>query len=220
MSPTKITPTPYFIIDGTEGCGKGTQVRMLNRQRGFEGSNEMVFTREPGGSPLSDEIRTLFKSELGMKAGAIVQLFLHFAARRSSLEAVIFPALMSGMPIFSDRGDSSTFAYQIYGKQALELEEDFWRIRSLVFEKHAPTLYIFLDVPPEVARARVFKDTTRGTIDCFDSASLEFYQRVYDGFRSFFQKPGIRAVRVDGNRPPEVVHEEIYAIVKKECGWK
>lgn len=209
---------PYIIIDGLDASGKSTQVKMLRERIERMGRN-MVFTREPGGAPLSEEIRTLFKSELGMNASALTQSLLNWAARRNYLEEVAWPALKAGTPIFSDRGDSSTFAYQIFAKQARELEEEFWHMRSVIFGDSPPTLYILLDVTPEVALERMARDTTRSVVSGFDAESLDFFQRVYEGFHAFCQNPEVSARMIDGESSRDVVHQDICRVVDKACGW-
>lgn len=210
--------TPFIVVDGLDGCGKGTQLQLLLDRISSDG-RKVVFTREPGGVPLSEEIRKLFKSELGLEASALTQSLLMWAARRNYLEKQVWPALENGTPVFSDRGDSSTLAYQVYAKNAPDLEQEFWRMRTLVFGNQAPTLYIFLDVPPGVAYKRTHEDKTRGEISHFDAASLDFYERVRKGFFEFERVAPASVFIIDGNRPPEEIQKDFYRIVSNECGW-
>lgn len=210
--------TPFIVIDGLDGCGKGTQLKLL-QERAAREEHSLVLTREPGGVPLSEEIRRLFKSELGLDASALTQSFLMWAARRNYLEKLVWPALQNGTPVFSDRGDSSTLAYQVYAKNAPELEQEFWRMRTLVFGTQAPTLYVFFEVPPEVAYKRTHEDATRGEISHFDAASLDFYKRVREGFVEFARVVPAQVVVIDGNRPAQAIHDDFYRIVRKECSW-
>ena len=210
---------PFMVIDGLDGCGKGTQITSLQARLEREGKM-CVFTREPGGAPLSESLRDLFKSDLGTKASALTQFLMMWASRRNYLEEVVWPALEKGVPVFSDRGDSSTFAYQVIGKNpSITLEGVFWKMRSTVFSNWPPTLYIFLRVPPRVAHGRVFADKTRGEVSHFDAAPLVFYERVERGFEIFGDNPKIKMITVDGTRSREEIHEDIYRIVCKECGW-
>ena len=175
-----------------------------------------VLTREPGGAPLSEAIRELFKSDLGGEASALTQFLMMWASRRNYLEQVVWSALEDNIPVFSDRGDSSTLAYQVYGKQKQKLEAHFWSHRNLVFDGHLPSLYILLDVSPVVARDRA---TIRGDVSHFDAQPVEFYERVYKGFHEFGKHPSVKMVLVDGTRSREEIHEDIFRIVCAECGW-
>lgn len=218
MSPDFVKKAPFIVIDGLDGCGKGTQLKLLS-ERAASAGHVYTLTREPGGAKLSEAIRELFKSDLGENASALTQFLMMWASRRNYLEEVVWPSLEDNIPVFSDRGDSSTLAYQIYAKNAPELEKEFWRLRDIVFNGIAPTCYIFLDVPPATALRRVISDDTRGELSHFDAKPLEFYEKVYEGFCEFGDRPGVKMFYVDGTRSREEVHEDIYNIVSKQCGW-
>lgn len=213
-----VKKAPFIVIDGLDGCGKGTQIRLLDERVRREG-RFCAFTREPGGTILSEAIRDLFKSELGSDASALTQLLMVCASRRESLEKAIWPLLEQNIPVISDRCDSSAFAYQVTALNAPELEVEFWRLRNLVFAGILPTCYIFIDVPPGVARQRAVQDESRGELSHFDAKPLEFYERVYNGFRAFANHPSIKMIPVDGIRSRDEIHEDIYRIVGNACGW-
>lgn len=218
MSPDFVKKAPFIVIDGLDGCGKGTQLKLLS-ERATPYGHVFTITREPGVAPLSDTLRDLFKSDLGANASALSQFLMMWASRRNYLEEVVWPLLEDNIPVFSDHGDSSTLAYHVFAKNAPELEKEFWRLRNLVFDGIAPTYYIFLDVPPALARARVMADSMRGGISHFDAKPLEFYEKAYKGFRVFADHPSIKFAMVNGTRSREEVHEDIYNIVSKQCGW-
>lgn len=218
MSADFVKKAPFIVIDGLDGCGKGTQIKLLS-EKATSAGHAYTLTREPGGAKLSEAIRELFKSDLGAKASALTQFLMMWASRRNYLEEVVWPSLEDNIPVFSDRGDSSTLAYQVFAKDAPELEKEFWRLRDLVFDGIAPTCYIFLDVPPATARRRVISDDTRDELSHFDSKPLEFYDRVNDGFLAFSRHCGVKVFIVDGTRSREEVHDDIYNIVSKQCGW-
>ncbi len=211
---TAITKGPFIIFDGQDGSGKGTQIRLLQERLKKDGV-EAVFTREPGGVPLSEALRTVIKSDEGMSSNALTQFLMFWAARNEWVKQLVAPNLAKGIPVFSDRGDSSTFAYQIIAKNAPELEEEFWRVREMVFSDYEPTSYIIIDVPAEVARTRCLSDKEHTSV--FDKEHIEFYERVREGFKVFASKvPSNTDVYfVDGTRTPEVVHEEILEIVSE-----
>lgn len=213
-----VRKAPFIVIDGLDGCGKGTQIRLLG-ERAKREERSCAFTREPGGAPLAEELRELFKSDLGSNASALTQLLMVCASRRECLEKAVWPLLEQCVPVISDRCDSSTLAYQIYALNAPELEEEFWRLREVIFGDYPPSIYIFIGVPPNVARGRVVEDGTRGSLTHFDAKPIEFYERVYKGFCAFANHPSIKTVFVDGTRTREEIHEDIYRIVSNACGW-
>ncbi|MHB1118124.1 MAG: dTMP kinase [Minisyncoccota bacterium] len=210
--------TPFIVIDGMDGSGKGTQMTLLIERATREGRT-FINTREPGGTPLAEKIRELFKSSLGMGASSRTQFLLMWAARSDLLENVVIPHLDNGTPVFLDRGDDSTLAYQAYAKQAPELEGEFWRMREFILGKYAPSLYLIVDLSAEEAKRRVDADKQREASD-FDLEPLGFYQRVRQGFHAFRDKLPHKVMMIDGDRPPEVIHEEVYKIVSELCGWK
>lgn len=209
---------PFIVIDGMDGSGKGTQISLLAARMGDEGRN-FILTREPGGTPLSEKIRDIFSSPEGADASARTQYLLMWAARSHWMEKVVIPYLSAGTLIISDRGDSSTIAYQVYAKMAPELEDDFWRMRKFVFGEHSPTRYIILDIPAEEAKRRIDADTSR-VKSPFDMKPLEWYKRVREGFQTLHEELPHHVTIINGARTPEIIHEEIYRIVKEHCRWK
>lgn len=210
--------TPYIVIDGPDGCGKTTQVGLL-KERALHEGRDCLFTREPGSTPFSSEIRALFLSDKGANTSAVTQFQIMWGARRDHLEKVVWPALESGTPVVSDRGDSSTLAYQVYADNVLFLENEFWRIRKLVFAGREPDLYIYIDIPAVLASCRVKKDSSREKLSHFDAKPLSFYINVVKGFTVFGNEPVIKMVTINGIGSPHEVHEEIYKIVSEKCRW-
>jgi dTMP kinase len=204
----------YIIFDGMDGSGKGTQLGLL---RGLLGSN-VVFTREPGGTPFAEECRKLVRDNpLAGESTPLNNFLLFFAAREELQHNLVVPALKAGKHVFSDRGDSSTFAFQICGEQQEELADLFGILRGRVFfseGRQPPDLYIIFDLPAEVARERALQDAAR-TTNHFDVRDLAYYKRVRDGFRQFatYQVSPESVVFIDANRPPEVVHRTVCAVL-------
>lgn len=207
---------PFIVLDGLDGSGKGTQVRLL-RDRLHSSGIPMHFTREPGGAEFSEDIRKVIKSPQGALADTMTIFLLFWAARNEWMKKDVLYALESGMPVFTDRGDSSTYAYQVCAEGHHELEELFFAMREQVFGETKPSRYIILEVSPEVARTRALADLNRD-ISYFDEKPLEYYERVAQGFRDFGAAINRQKIRdkvffVDGMRDPTVVHEDIWHIV-------
>ncbi len=208
---------PLIIFDGLDGSGKSTQVALLKER--INGNHKVLFTREPGGAPLSEKIRDIFSTPEGAQSSAQTQLFLVSASRSNWVEEVTTPNLKEGTPVISERGDSSTFAYQIYMKKRIDLENLFWEIRDILFGEFKPSHYFIFDVSAVEAKRRVNTDTKR-TRSIFDMDPIDSYERAREGFHIFTEKLSGEVTLVDGDRDPKIIHEEVYAQIKKLCGWE
>src|SRR3989338_3519116 len=157
----------FIVIDGGEGSGKTTILKWFAET---PVGKKFLITHEPGGTDFADKIRTLVLSKEAARAPAETQFGLMWAARAEHLKHKIIPALKKGVNVISDRFDSSTFAYQIYGQEAKHLEKIFWQTREVFLRERKPDLYIFLDVEPEVGLERVAKRKEKQTH--FDERTL------------------------------------------------
>ncbi len=202
----------FIVIDGMDGSGKGTQVRLLQEKLA---GKAVLFTREPGGSPRAEEIRTMLLQTGGTASNAVCDFFLFWAARGSHIQDVVAPALVNGTHVVCDRYDSSTYAFQIFGEQSPEwLRLQFKQIRDGLAPIYKPALYIILDLPAEVAFERRKKNQEQEKSK-FDIKPLQYHQRVREGFKQFAAEFG-SSTFVDANRTPEQMHGEIFGIVEKE----
>lgn len=205
---------PLIIFDGIDGSGKSTQTDLL-KERFSDG--QICFTRQPGGTPLSEMIRDVFSSAEAVEASARTQFFLMWASRTNWLEKVVIPNIGKGIPVISNRGDSATYAYQVHAREAPELEEEFWRMREFVMGKYKPRMHIIIDVSAKEARRRMTDDEHR-TKSLFDVKPLDFHERARAGFRAFAAKLPGEVIIVNGARDRDVIHKEVYAIVSEICG--
>lgn len=207
----------YVVFDGMDGSGKGTQIDLLKKELG----DRVVFTREPGGTPFAEEIRRLVRDNpLAAQSTPLNNFLLFWAAREEVMHSFVMPTLRSGKHVFSDRGDSSTFAFQIFGEENHELLDLFLRLRQkFVFaadkERREPDLYIVFDLPAGVARERVMR-ADRGEMNHFDVRDLAYYQRVRDGFLKFAGYPYYPVRFIDATKTPERVHREVQMILAAE----
>ena len=208
---------PLIIFDGLDGSGKSTQAMMLKRR--IEGKHKALFTREPGGTPLSEKIRDLFSTPEGAQSSARTQFLLLSASHSHWLEEAALPNLKEGTPVITERGDSSLFAYQLYMKERLDLEPLFWEFRSHLFGEYRPTQYFIFDVSAVEAKRRVNTDASR-TKSLFDLDPIEYYERARTGFKAFSEKLPQEVIMINGDRDPQTIHEEVYIHISKLCGWE
>lgn len=199
----------FIVIEGGEGAGKGTQIAKLKEKFG----EQIVTTREPGGSPYAEEIRTIIlKSPNAGQANAKTHFALFWAARADHLKNTVIPALEAGKTVISDRFDSSTFAYQIFGQEASELKDFFWTMRDFYLGDIKPDLYIYLDVKVEEGLRR--KHSQGGDeINHFDERKIDFHNRMRTGFMEFLQH--VPHVIIDANPPTEEVALALQEEIKK-----
>lgn len=204
----------YVVFDGMDGSGKGTQIELLKKKFG----DSVVFTREPGGTPFAEEIRKLVRDNpLAGKSTALNNFLLFWAAREELQHNLVAPALQSGKHVFSDRGDSSTFAYQLHGEVNERLLSLFMIMRNLVFagsdERRPPDMYIIFDLPAEVARERALQDAHR-LKNRFDVRDIGYYERVRNGLKKFAEYG--RVEFVDALRTQEEAHRSVLKILTTE----
>lgn len=205
----------FIVIDGMDGSGKGTQIALLQKRLA---GRDILFTREPGGSPKAEEIRTMLLQTDGPPSNPTCDFFLFWAARGSHVQDTVAPARAAGRHVICDRYDSSTYAFQLWGEESPPwLWDMFKRVRGGLPPEYEPDLYLFLTLPPEVAHERRRKDAEKER-DRFDLKPLEYHRRVRDGFERFAYDTRSRAVSIDADHSPEKVHEAIWKAVSAELG--
>lgn len=184
-----------IVLEGADFSGKSTQMRELGREYG----DTLILTREPGGTPYAEAIRELaLNHELAKQAGGRTQFLLMWASRAEHMHNKIRPAIQDGKIVVSDRFDSSTFAYNIFGQQEEDLEDFFWTTREAILQEWKPDLYIYLDLSPEESRRRM-EGAPADRLNHFDKRSTEFHELVRQGYKEFFSRVG--GLILDANRP-------------------
>lgn len=203
----------FITFEGGEGCGKSTQVRRLGealRRRGIE----VLLTREPGGTPLSEAIRGLLKDPSGDAPCDVAELLLFLAARAQLVRDVIRPALDAGTWVLSDRFSDSTVAYQGYGR-GLPLDE-VRRANDFACGGLSPDLTLLLDVSPEtaLARRRRREADTNTAADRIELAGDGFHARLRAGFAALAAAEPDRIRTIDANGGVDDVWTRIWDQVK------
>lgn len=162
----------FVVIEGLEGAGKTTAIQTVYQWLSDQG-HCVVQTREPGGTPLAEQIRGLVKSVQQETVSPITELLLMYAARAQLLHNVIRPALARGDWILADRHDLSSRAYQGGGRQIADEVLD--PIRQLVLADLRPDLTLYLDIDPAIGLERA---RARGALDRIEQEQLAFFQRA------------------------------------------
>ena len=198
----------FLSFEGIDGCGKSTQAKMLN-QHYLDQGKDVVFSREPGGSPGAEAIRGLLLTGNTDKWTAETELLLFTAARRDHLETTIEPALASGKMVICDRFADSTRVYQGATRGDLRSKVDLLHTTMIGRE---PDLTIIIDVEPEVALKRGLARNTGE--DRFEDFGLKFQESLRVGFLKLVEEYPLRCQLVDGNRPTEEVFKDVLALAQ------
>ena len=195
----------FITLEGGEGAGKTTQLRLLADRLRAAG-HDVVTTREPGGTPAAEQIRALLLGEGPWEP--VTQALLHFAARREHVAGLIGPALGAGKVVLSDRFADSTLAYQCFG---LGLPRAVWdRLAEVTLDGLRPDLTLVLDLPVPRGLARA---AARGGNNHYEALPEPFHERVRAGFRAIADAEPGRCAVVDADSDAETVAARIAAVV-------
>ncbi|MEI7435904.1 MAG: dTMP kinase [bacterium] len=206
----------FITFEGPEGGGKSTQIASLAGRLRAAG-NEVVVTREPGGTATGEAIRGILQHDTAGEALAAETELLLFAASRAQLvRMMLLPALARGAWVLCDRFADSTTAYQGYGRQ-LDLNRIAW-LNAMAMGECRPHLTILLDVPVEVGFRRLTQRqaATATAHDRMEREAQDFHERVRAGFLELARREPERIRRIDATQAPEVVAEEIWRLFQHE----
>lgn len=206
-------PGRFITVEGGDGVGKSTQVRLLAEALTGAGV-DLLTTREPGGAPGAEEIRKLLVDGDVGRWDALTEALLHFAARRDHLVRTVWPALEAGRWVVADRFADSTLAYQGYG-QGLE-GATVGTLYRLTVGDFAPDLTLILDLPAETGRSRA-TDRSAGR-HRYERMDLSFHRRLREGFLDIARREPLRCVVIDASGTEAETHALICAALRERLG--
>jgi len=212
----------FITIEGPEGAGKTTQAKRLVaslRQR-----HDVLYTREPGGTPVGERIRALLLEEGHREMSPQTEMLLFAASRAQLVSEILAPALDAGRLVVSERYADASLAYQGYAR-GLGVEV-VRRVTEVATQGVVPDLTVMLDIQPAVglerARQAEGKEGRRGRGDRLEQEDLAFFTRVREGFLTIATEERARVRLIDGGRTPEAVHADVVRIVDELLaarGW-
>lgn len=189
----------FISFEGTEGVGKTTLIRKIYEHLEQQGQ-QVVLTREPGGTPMAEQIRSLLLSvnhEESMSNDT--ELLLMYAARAQHLQQVIMPALVEHKTVLCDRFTDASFAYQCAGRG---LSQSKLQLLNDHFVSHMPNITFWLDAPIETGMSRARE---RGALDRFEQEKVTFFEKVRAGYQQLWEQYPERVKRLDATQSPEQV---------------
>ncbi len=214
----------FIVLEGSEGSGKSSQLKKIAEILG----DDVVVTREPGGTPYAEEIRhVILKSENAAQANEKTLFALFWASRADHLKNKIIPALEAGKTVICDRFDSTTYAYQTIKKEGQDVsnkkphrasgevqddvKKNFFFFRDFFVGDYKPDLYIYLDVDIETGLKR--KSLQKDEINHIDRRTVDFFTRAKKQYQEFFAQ--VPSVVVDANPAFDVVTEKLLKIIRE-----
>lgn len=199
----------FITFEGPDGAGKTTQLQILAARLMHDGF-DVLCTREPGGTQISDKIRDILLDPVNKEMHARTEALLYAAARAQHVGEVIYPALQSGKIVLCDRFTDSSLAYQGWGR-GLPMEL-LSIINRFATNKLNPDMTLLLDIGSQEGNVRVSK-RCGGIRDRIEEEHHSFHQRVRLGFRELARLHATRIVCIDAGKPVEDVCREVWAHV-------
>nr|WP_244986344.1 dTMP kinase [Rosenbergiella epipactidis] len=206
----KPVKSKFIVIEGLEGAGKTTVRDKVVSELHAHGITDIVFTREPGGTPLAEALRQIVKEGIeGESITANAELLLLYAARVQLVETVIKPALARGAWVVGDRHDLSSQAYQGGGRGLDTVMMQ--TIKQSVLGDFAPDMTLYLDVTPEIGLSRA---RARGQLDRIEQESLAFFHRAHQRYRALAASDS-SILTIDATQPQPQVQQAVQDILRR-----
>lgn len=197
----------FITFEGIDGCGKSTQIQLLKKYFDSKSVDCTLF-REPGGTDISEQIRTLLLHG-GDEMDPVTELLLFSAARSQLISEKVLPLLEAGKVVILDRFYDSTTAYQGYGRESAPLGE-IKQLNKIASHHLVPDVSFYLKITPE----RAAKRTEGNEKDRMERSGSHFFEKVAKGFDELSRQEK-RFVTIDGEQRVQEIHKKIIAALQK-----
>lgn len=206
----------FVSFEGPEGSGKSTQIQLLYEAL-RKNAMAVVCTREPGGTAIGEQIRSVLHDVKNIAMSPRAEVLLYSAARAQLVDQVIRPALERGEIVLSDRFAESTLAYQGYGR-GLDLDS-LVLITDFATRGTRPDLIVYLDLDVKIGLDRKLRDQRegRGELNRMDQQAIDFHRRVREGYLDMARRDPARWLIIDATQSIEVIHRTITEQVIARC---
>lgn len=201
----------FITFEGGEGSGKSTAIRQIVAQLEKEGY-QVVLTREPGGTPISEEIRNVILDKKNTDMDPRTEALLYAASRRQHIVEKILPALKEGKVVLCDRFLDSSLAYQ-GGARGLGIE-NVLNVNLFATEGLEPDLTVLFDISPEEGLARIAANSGR-EVNRLDVEKLSFHKKVRAAFQTLAKANPSRYVVIDASKDKQTVYQEAYQAIEE-----
>lgn len=197
-----------IVCDGGNGAGKSTIIRHIQSHLESLG-RDYIMTREPGGTPIGEKIRSVILSADTPEMCDVTELMLFAAARAQHVREKLIPAINDGKVVVSDRFDSATVSFQHYGRGlSLPLIQ---QLNHIALDGFSPDITIILDIEPKLGLERVL---SRGEgLDRIEMANLEFLTKTRLGYLVQAEQNPDKFAVIDASQPLEIVIEQVLMVV-------
>lgn len=201
----------FITFEGPEGSGKTTVSQLILETLKKEGY-QVLYTREPGGIEIAEQIRQVILDPKNTAMDAKTEALLYAASRRQHLIEKVLPALEKGKIVICDRFVDSSLVYQGVAR-GLGIDA-VYQMNLFAIEDVMPDATIFFDVAPEIGLARIAKNATR-EVNRLDLETLDFHRKVYAGYQMVLERYPERITRVDASLNLDEVFEAVLGEIKK-----
>lgn len=198
----------FFTFEGGEGSGKTTAIERIAEYlegRGFE----VVVTREPGGSEVAEEIRSMILKDRIISMDTMTEAILFVAARNEHLHKTVIPALEAGKIVLMDRYVDSSLTYQGVGR-GLGIDH-IWQLNAPVVERFLPAQTFLLDIDPRIGLDRIALNNRE--MNHLDRESLEFHEKIRKGYHALAERFSNRITIIDAARSESEVFMQIESVI-------
>ena len=200
----------FFVFEGVDGSGKSSLIELFSKELEKRGIS-FIQTKEPGGTPIGEQIRSLLLSRENKKLDPFSETLLYYADRKQHIQDLIAPNLDKKVWILSDRYWASTSAYQCGGRGISENFVD--RLKKDICENHQPDLWILLDIPVELSLKRLAHSTVK-TCDRMEQEAFDFHQRVRDYYLKLAKQDPDKWLVLDATQSSLELLEQVISHLK------
>ena len=193
----------FITIEGTDGGGKSTQIEKLVEYLKSMG-REVVVTREPGGTNISEKLREILLDAKNSEMTDITEALLYAASRAQHVEEKILPAVKEGKIVICDRFLDSSIVYQGYAR-GLDIEM-IKTINSFALSKIKPDITLFFDIRPEIG---ILRKKNMHDLDRMEQEKIDFHNKVYNGYKALLNENPERIKRIDAEKTIDEVYRQV-----------
>ena len=207
----------FITIEGPEGSGKSSVTKKVAEMLEKDGE-QIVMTREPGGTPIAEQIRNVILDKANTKMDPMTEALLYAASRRQHLVEKVWPLSKQGKIVISDRFIDSSLAYQ-GGARGLGIDRIYDLNMTYATEGYSPDLTLLFDLEPEIGLARIAANVSR-EVNRLDLEKIEFHRQVRQTFLDLAKRFPERFVVIDASKSFDEVVADTYKVVKdriKQC---